>query len=109
MTPRPNGSTLAVRACIDRKSTRLNSSHANISYAVFCLKKKNSLNNRLPPALIKPYPWVGAQSPHRRFALKHRLSSPVPAGRLDPYPWVFLKGSPPHKKIPFFHTYPSPR
>src|SRR3712207_8621511 len=26
--------------CIDRKSTRLNSSHANISYAVFCLKKK---------------------------------------------------------------------
>src|SRR5438445_873441 len=26
--------------CQDRKSTRLNSSHANISYAVFCLKKK---------------------------------------------------------------------
>src|SRR3712207_7567420 len=29
---------------VDRKSTRLNSSHANISYAVFCLKKKK--NNR---------------------------------------------------------------
>src|SRR3712207_7469596 len=28
-------------ARLDRKSTRLNSSHANISYAVFCLKKKN--------------------------------------------------------------------
>src|SRR3712207_8276744 len=27
---------------VDRKSTRLNSSHANISYAVFCLKKKKS-------------------------------------------------------------------
>src|SRR3712207_8432780 len=27
---------------IDRKSTRLNSSHANISYAVFCLKKKKT-------------------------------------------------------------------
>src|SRR3712207_7512767 len=27
---------------VDRKSTRLNSSHANISYAVFCLKKKNT-------------------------------------------------------------------
>ena len=27
---------------LDRKSTRLNSSHARISYAVFCLKKKNS-------------------------------------------------------------------
>src|SRR3712207_8310325 len=32
----------ALRAA-DRKSTRLNSSHANISYAVFCLKKKNQL------------------------------------------------------------------
>src|SRR3712207_7336191 len=29
---------------LDRKSTRLNSSHANISYAVFCLKKKNKLH-----------------------------------------------------------------
>src|SRR3712207_7861989 len=29
----------------DRKSTRLNSSHANISYAVFCLKKKTKLHN----------------------------------------------------------------
>src|SRR3712207_7993844 len=28
------------RVIVDRKSTRLNSSHANISYAVFCLKKK---------------------------------------------------------------------
>src|SRR3712207_6854041 len=32
----------------DRKSTRLNSSHANISYAVFCLKKKK---NTLPPSV----------------------------------------------------------
>src|SRR3712207_8967181 len=30
-----------LRLGTDRKSTRLNSSHANISYAVFCLKKKN--------------------------------------------------------------------
>src|SRR3712207_8888920 len=30
-----------LHALSDRKSTRLNSSHANISYAVFCLKKKN--------------------------------------------------------------------
>src|SRR5699024_11923642 len=29
----------------DRKSTRLNSSHVSISYAVFCLKKKTKLNN----------------------------------------------------------------
>src|SRR3712207_6936199 len=31
----------------DRKSTRLNSSHANISYAVFCLKKKKHLSTIL--------------------------------------------------------------
>src|SRR3712207_8977751 len=30
---------------VDRKSTRLNSSHANISYAVFCLKKKKNIIN----------------------------------------------------------------
>src|SRR5205809_2000547 len=34
--PRPD------RCCTDRKSTRLNSSHGYISYAVFCLKKKKS-------------------------------------------------------------------
>src|SRR3712207_8516478 len=37
------------RSMIDRKSTRLNSSHANISYAVFCLKKKN----KSPTELLK--------------------------------------------------------
>src|SRR3712207_7624859 len=31
----------------DRKSTRLNSSHANISYAVFCLKKKKTKSNQI--------------------------------------------------------------
>src|SRR3712207_8412065 len=35
-----NKPPLFVHTRIDRKSTRLNSSHANISYAVFCLKKK---------------------------------------------------------------------
>src|SRR3712207_7730769 len=33
----------ALSATRDRKSTRLNSSHANISYAVFCLKKKKNM------------------------------------------------------------------
>src|SRR5437879_7202235 len=33
--------SLAVNLALDRKSTRLNSSHRCISYAVFCLKKKN--------------------------------------------------------------------
>src|SRR5688572_32329296 len=34
-------SLAALYADVDRKSTRLNSSHSQISYAVFCLKKKN--------------------------------------------------------------------
>src|SRR5258707_15687343 len=40
----------------DRKSTRLNSSHANISYAVFCLKKKKKLLNHWhsPPRRQRP-------------------------------------------------------
>src|SRR5258707_3179071 len=43
----PLSTVLRRRAVRDRKSTRLNSSHANISYAVFCLKKKrNTLRSR---------------------------------------------------------------
>src|SRR5256885_3541895 len=37
----------AVPAPADRKSTRLNSSHLVISYAVFCLKKKNNTTHRI--------------------------------------------------------------
>src|SRR2546427_10201587 len=39
VTPAPTA-TVSVRIWEDRKSTRLNSSHSQISYAVFCLKKK---------------------------------------------------------------------
>src|SRR5207249_812463 len=42
MEPRPTRG-------LDRKSTRLNSSHVSISYAVFCLKKKNHKYKRLRP------------------------------------------------------------
>src|SRR5690554_7535874 len=35
---------VVARVSPDRKSTRLNSSHVRISYAVFCLKKKNEMN-----------------------------------------------------------------
>src|SRR3712207_8399985 len=43
MTVKAGQKCTAIRRALvpDRKSTRLNSSHANISYAVFCLKKKN--------------------------------------------------------------------
>src|SRR3712207_6929249 len=43
----------------DRKSTRLNSSHANISYAVFCLKKKNNLTHlffTIPSVVARDFP-----------------------------------------------------
>src|SRR3712207_8442436 len=40
---------------IDRKSTRLNSSHANISYAVFCLKKKKvTIQNETKRSTLSP-------------------------------------------------------
>src|SRR5256886_11063540 len=41
----------------DRKSTRLNSSHSQISYAVFCLKKRNGVFTRLfhPASIAPPY------------------------------------------------------
>src|SRR2546430_17036060 len=41
---RPTGRLDADRIEADRKSTRLNSSHSQISYAVFCLKKKHTTN-----------------------------------------------------------------
>src|SRR3712207_7633860 len=43
--PEPRAGRNMQRYTVDRKSTRLNSSHANISYAVFCLKKKNKSSN----------------------------------------------------------------
>src|SRR5256886_3859428 len=52
---------------LDRKSTRLNSSHSQISYAVFCLKKKKhalTLLVRPSPALSHTRP-----TPTRRFAV----------------------------------------
>src|SRR5256885_3410240 len=52
--PRRYGSYLASR---DRKSTRLNSSHLVISYAVFCLKKKKKAISRVTPNTeLPPYP-----------------------------------------------------
>src|SRR3989442_7929015 len=45
---RPSAAAFLSSPMTDRKSTRLNSSHVRISYAVFCLKKKKK-NNRHPP------------------------------------------------------------
>src|SRR3712207_8975903 len=51
IVPTNGGRPACLRSGLDRKSTRLNSSHANISYAVFCLKKKINLQIMHPPTL----------------------------------------------------------
>src|SRR5256885_9298615 len=48
----------------DRKSTRLNSSHLVISYAVFCLKKKKS-NRCAPPHYTDHHPILATATPRR--------------------------------------------
>src|SRR5437868_7895088 len=59
----------------DRKSTRLNSSHVSISYAVFCLKKKKALsvhikNNHLIPGAVSS-PHICPHKTSLRFAHYH--------------------------------------
>src|SRR3712207_8341402 len=49
---------------LDRKSTRLNSSHANMSYAVFCLKKQNLLSS--PSYLSTSTRFLFSTPPHYR-------------------------------------------
>src|SRR3712207_7325280 len=53
MLERDNGIINEILA--DRKSTRLNSSHANISYAVFCLKKKNKTRQSITHYRPQPH------------------------------------------------------
>src|SRR2546430_13314944 len=48
------GAEASLELLQDRKSTRLNSSHSQISYAVFCLKKKKNSNTSNPPPNTTP-------------------------------------------------------
>src|SRR5256886_5662099 len=87
-------STIPSRAkspCLDRKSTRLNSSHSQISYAVFCLKKKTILDHGdLPTPLTGngralPYRFAGAHHPPLRPHVEgmiHFQHSPYAVRRL---------------------------
>src|SRR5258705_3488084 len=56
-----NGFLALAVADIDRKSTRLNSSHLGISYAVFCLKKKQ--NDGSPQSELPRYAGISQSSP----------------------------------------------
>src|SRR2546430_3916475 len=52
---RGDGAPLGIRDdVLDRKSTRLNSSHSQISYAVFCLKQKNNAFTVPRPSIFPP-------------------------------------------------------
>src|SRR3712207_7502757 len=75
----------------DRKSTRLNSSHANISYAVFCLKKKTEWHAPPPrrPAIRTPVP-----SP------PHGSLGPPPPSPTPPSQRTALSSEPPFDSVP---------
>src|SRR2546430_11709689 len=62
-------------AGIDRKSTRLNSSHSQISYAVFCLKKKTKPTTATTPTSVHLSSILhGYQPPHCTATLRTPLS-----------------------------------
>src|SRR5215217_3429515 len=96
--------SLRQKKCRDRKSTRLNSSHANISYAVFCLKKKivgpASLfgveRDSVGIAAVLQQPQAAAPPPDRIFGIDGRHDSefflmirPPPRSTLFPYTTLF--------------------
>src|SRR5256885_6621801 len=71
------GLTAKVNGNGDRKSTRLNSSHLVISYAVFCLKKKKTQLRICPSSPITPFPHLHSyQSPRAQY-LTHSTRAPV--------------------------------
>src|SRR5688572_30862265 len=67
----------------DRKSTRLNSSHSQISYAVFCLKKKNN-QLRHKPVRYPPLPVRTVSQPPRDARATPRCTHPAAAVQ----PWL---------------------
>src|SRR5690554_7158328 len=92
--PESEYDTLSVgHSSTDRKSTRLNSSHVRISYAVFCLKKKSGCarrTRRLPLAhRAGAYPWLPSRGT-RRCHIPCRRSPPVHVPPVD--------SSSPHRK-----------
>src|SRR2546430_10325483 len=72
------------RRRLDRKSTRLNSSHSQISYAVFCLKKKKNSLNFHALHFMRTLP-IGSADPNlgSRVRNRHQLHS-------TPYTWPYV-------------------
>src|SRR3989304_5245620 len=84
---------------LDRKSTRLNSSHGYISYAVFCLKKTNT--TRSSPQTWPPPARAHVAAPARRAAPRpHTCAPPArlelgPVDRCGPHVFFLNLGRPP--------------
>src|SRR2546421_3699057 len=79
-TPK-QASHISTSARSDRKSTRLNSSHDQISYAVFCLKKKKENNRRLTLWALNDIKTSQGQEQHhiiRRMTPMHETNLPPP-------------------------------
>src|SRR2546430_6116746 len=65
---------LCGRLRIDRKSTRLNSSHSQISYAVFCLKKKKCRRSPRISVILQGHPVTAIDLPfYESILLEHEL------------------------------------
>src|SRR2546430_4453057 len=81
---------------VDRKSTRLNSSHSQISYAVFCLKKKIYTHGDIAALASQPT----THPLQDRLVLTARKPHSVPPVE------VFPHGDPEHRHKPLFRQYP---
>src|SRR3989337_2982283 len=101
----------ACQTSADRKSTRLNSSHGSISYAVFCLKKKRNTQPNRPTRSLHILRLSTALRPHRVTAIATdtdvdlitELNVPAgkrPTGRLG----AFLEGCGEAREVPSFPT-----
>src|SRR5689334_22820647 len=82
----------ATASAPDRKSTRLNSSHSSISYAVFCLKKKINIINDAVAAKISTGAVVARPASVMRDLLANSLNASAPRLRLplDAVDWTLI-------------------
>src|ERR1039457_6565610 len=75
---------------VDRKSTRLNSSHLGLSDAVFCLKKKRALGQRTTRQGNLSHSTKCQRLRRLYQSTGHRDRPPRPLGRLPPLPHFFF-------------------
>src|SRR2546429_1233158 len=76
--------TVHPKLALDRKSTRLNSSHGYISYAVFCLKKKTANPSSPAPAKstpVHPYKLPSVSRPLSHTCRRNALQAPLGSAR----------------------------